>query len=80
LRLFIEEDKRGYIEDIFWYCKVDSILVINKTNSLERLDCSFEVLVIQNAGELEKGLICIVTTVKMDLLLIDVYIIGNKAY
>ena len=33
-------------EDIFKYCKVDSILVIDKTGQLQRLDCPFEVLVI----------------------------------
>ena len=75
-----DEEKRKYIEEIFKYCKIDSILVISKTGSLERLDCPFEVLVIQDVGELYKGLICLVSAVKLDLALIDVYIIGNKAY
>ena len=75
-----DEEKRKYIEEIFKYCKIDSILVINKTGQLERLDCPFEVLVIQDVGELYKGLICLVNAVKLDLSLIDVYIIGNKAY
>ena len=75
-----DEEKRKYIEEIFKYCKIDSILVIGKTGQLERLDCPFEVLVIQNVGELYKGLICLVSAVKLDLTLIDVYIIGNKAY
>jgi len=75
-----DEEKKRYIEEIFKYCKIDSILVINKSGSLERLDCPFEVLVIQDVGELEKGLICLVIAVKLDLQLIDVYIIRNKAY
>jgi hypothetical protein len=75
-----DEEKRKYIEEIFKYCKIDSILVISKTGQLERYDCPFEVLVITNVGELYKGLICLVSAVKMDLSLIDVYIIGNKAY
>jgi len=75
-----DEEKRKYIEEIFKYCKIDSILVINKMGQLERLDCPFEVLVIQNVGELYKGLICLVNAVKIDLTMIDVYIIGNKAY
>jgi hypothetical protein len=75
-----DEDKRKYIEEIFKYCKIDSILVINKHGQLERLDCPFEVVVIQDVGELVKGLICLVNAVKLDLSLIDVYIIGNKAY
>jgi hypothetical protein len=75
-----DEDKRKYIEEIFKYCKIDSILVISKTGSLDRYNCPFEVLVIQDVGELYKGLICLVNAVKMDLTLVDVYIIGNKAY
>ncbi len=74
------EDKQKYIEEIFKYCKVDSILVLNKHGYLQRLDCPFEVVVIQDVGELYKGLICLVNAVKIDLSLIDVYIIRNKAY
>ena len=75
-----DEDKRKYIEEVFKYCKTDSILVINKTGDLQRLDCPFEVVVISDVGELYKGLICLVNAVKLDLSLIDVYIIRNKAY
>ena len=75
-----EEKKRKYIEEVFKYCKIDSILVINKHGHLQRLDCPFEVVVIQDVGELYKGLICLVSAVKLDLSLIDVYIIRNKAY
>jgi hypothetical protein len=76
-----DEEKRKYIEEVFKYCKIDSILVISKkTGQLQRLDCPFEVLVIQDVGELYKGLICLVSAVKLDLSLIDVYIIKNKAY
>jgi len=75
-----DEEKRKYIEEVFKYCKIDSILVINKHGHLQRLDCPFEVVVIQDVGELYKGLICLVSAVKIDLTLIDVYIIRNKAY
>jgi hypothetical protein len=75
-----DEDKRKYIEEVFKYCKTDSILVINNRGHLSRLDCPFEVLVIQDVGELHKGLKCLVNAVKLDLRLIDVYVIGNKAY
>jgi hypothetical protein len=75
-----DDDKKKYIEELFKYCKTDSILVIEKTGQLQRLDCPFEVVVITDVGELYKGLICLVSAVKMDLTLIDVYIIRNKAY
>jgi len=64
-----DEEKRKYIEEIFKYCKIDSILVINRTGQLERLECPFTVLVIQNVGELKKGLICIVSQAAFSLLL-----------
>ena len=76
-----DNEKRKYIEEVFKYCKTDSILVISKkTGQLHRLDFPFAVLVIQDIGELHKGLICYVNAVKLDLSLIDVYIIRNKAY
>ena len=75
-----DDEKRKYIEEIFKYCKTDSILVMSKTGQLQRLQCPFEVVVISDVGELSKGLICLVSAVKIDLSLIDVYIIRNKAY
>jgi hypothetical protein len=75
-----DKEKKRYIEEIFKYCKTDSILVINKHGLLQRLQCPFEVVVISDVGELTKGLICLVSAVKIDLSLIDVYIIRNKAY
>ena len=75
-----EEKKRKYIEEVFKYCKTDSILVINKVGHLQRLQCPFEVMVITDVGELKKGLKCLVSAVKLDLQLIDVYIIRDKAY
>ena len=75
-----DAEKRKYIEEVFKYCKIDNILVIDKTGQLQRLDCPFEVLVIQDVGELYKGLICLVNAVKLDITLVDVYIIRNKAY
>jgi hypothetical protein len=75
-----DEEKKKYIEEVFKVCKVDSILVINNHGLLQRLQCPFEVVVISDVGELYKGLICLVSAVKIDLSLIDVYIIRNKAY
>ncbi len=75
-----DNEKKKYIEEVFKYCKTDSILVINKTGQLQRLQCPFEVMVIQDVGELYRVLICLVSAVKKDLTLIDVYIIRDKAY
>lgn len=75
-----DDERKKYIEEIFKHCHVDSILVINKLGHLERLQCPFEVVVITNVGQLQKGLRCLVSAVKIDLTLIDVYIIRDKAY
>jgi len=75
-----DKEKKKYIEEVFKYCKTDSILVIGKSGQLQRLQCPFEVLVISDVGELQKGLICLVNAVKLDLRLIDVYNIRDKAY
>ena len=75
-----DEEKKKYIEEIFKYCKIDSILVISKRGHLQRLDCPLSVVVISDIGELYKGLICLVSAVKIDISLVDVYIIKNKAY
>ena len=75
-----DEEKKKYIEEVFKYCKIDSILVINQSGQLQRLDCPFSVVVISDVGELYKGLICLVSAVKIDISLIDVYIIRDKAY
>jgi hypothetical protein len=75
-----DNEKRKYIEEVFKYCKTDSILFMNRRGDLQRLDCPFEVVVIQDVGQLYKGLICLVSAVKIDLSLIDVYIIKDKAY
>jgi hypothetical protein len=42
--------------------------------------CPFSAGICPDVGELEKGLICLVNTVKLDLTLVDVYIIKSKAY
>lgn len=72
--------ERKYIEEISKYFKIDSILIINKHGHLQRLQCPFSVEVIQNVGELRKGLICNVSAAKIDLTLIDVYDMQNRIY
>jgi hypothetical protein len=75
-----ENERRKYIEEIFRYCRTDSFMVINERNQLEELACPFAVVTIRPVGEFHKGAICIVSEIKMDLNLLDVYIIRNKAY
>jgi hypothetical protein len=63
-------------------CTFDEVMAKNLVGQTlaGEIEKMFEVLVIQDVGELTKGLICLVSAVKIDLNLIEVYIIRNKAY
>ena len=69
-----------YIRDIFRYCKTDSVLIISAEGHLERLWCPFKVLVIVDVHPLKKGQEKAVIAVKVAENLVDVYIIGEKAF
>lgn len=58
---------------MFKYYETDSILVINKAGDLKRLQCPFDVIVIQDVGELCEGSKCLVSAIIIDLSLIDIY-------
>ena len=69
-----------YIRDIFRYCRIDSVLIISAEGHLERLWCPFKVLVIVDVHPLKKGQEKAVIAVKVAENLVDVYIIGEKAF
>lgn len=71
--------EQKYIEEIFKYCKTDSILYINAEGYLQRAQCPFGVLVIRS-HPLKKGDIHACMAVKIGPELIDVYIIEEKAF
>jgi hypothetical protein len=66
--------------DINYIYQSIKILTPDFGGQLQRLQCPFEVMVIQDVGELYRGLICLDSAVKIDLTLIDVYIMRDKAY
>jgi hypothetical protein len=74
-----QRDKK-YIEEIFKYCKTNSILVINSEGHLERVRCPFMVLVIQDVFPLIQGDKKVVNAVKIGPKLVDLYIIEEKAF
>ena len=75
-----ESERKKYIQEIFKYCKTDSILVIDQNGHLRRLRCPFFVLVIVDVPPLKKGQEKAVVAVKLAENLVDVYIIGEKAF
>lgn len=73
-------EKKRYIEEIFKYCRTDSLWIINENNNIEELHCPFPVIATRDVGELKKDSVCIVREIKMSFNLLDVYIIRNRAY
>jgi len=73
-------DKKKYIRELFELVDTYSILIINKDNQLIRLNVPFTVLVVRDVPGLEKGDLGSVTAIKMDLKLIDIYVIKGKPY
>jgi hypothetical protein len=73
-------DHKKYIRELFEVVSTTDILIVNKDNQLIRLNVPFTVLVVHEVPGLYPGEIAQVTAIKMDMKLIDIYIIGRKAY
>jgi len=74
------DEKKKYIRDLFEVVDTHSILVINKENQLIRLNVPFTVLVVLDVPGLSKGDLGSVTAIRMDIKLIDIYIVNSKPY
>jgi hypothetical protein len=68
------------LNDIERHCSPYSILVVNSNKELVRLDCPFQVIVVLSIDNLQQGSIVTVTQVKVDIKLILVYVISNRAF
>ena len=73
-------DRTKYIRELFEVVDTHSILIINKNNQLIRLNVPFTVLVVLDVPGLSRGEIASVTAIKMDIRMIDIYIIHKKPY
>jgi hypothetical protein len=71
---------KDYISEMMKYCDPNSILVLGFAGQLLRIYTPFDVLVLQSIGDLVKGDVHAVDSVKITLDLKDVYIIEGKAY
>ena len=56
------------------------ILIINKDNQLIRLNVPFTVLVVREVPGLSEGDLGSVTAIRMDIRLIDIYVVNGKLY
>ena len=73
-------DKKKYIRELFEVVSTTDILIVNKDNHLIRLNVPFTVLVVLDVPGLSKGDLGSVTAIRMDLKLIDIYIVNGKPY
>jgi len=73
-------DRKKYIRELFEVFSTTDILIVNKGNQLIRLNVPFTVLVVREVPRLRKGDLGSVTAIKMDLKLIDIYIVNGKPY
>ena len=73
-------DKKKYIRELFEVVSTQDLLIINMKNQLIRLNVPFTVLVVRSAPGLIPGEIASVTAIKMDIKLIDIYIVHKKPY
>ena len=73
-------EKKKYIRELFEVVDTVSILIINKDNQLIRLNVPFTVLVVLDVPGLSIGDLGSVTAIKMDLKLIDIYVVNGKLY
>ena len=73
-------DKKKYIRELFEVVDTHSILIINKDNQLIRLNVPFTVLVVHEVPGLVQGEIASVTAIKMNVKLIDIYVVKGWPY
>jgi hypothetical protein len=73
-------DHKKYIRELFEVVDTHSILIINMDNQLIRLNVPFTVLVVREVPGLRKGDLESVLGIKMDITLMDIYIVKRKPY
>ena len=73
-------DHKKYIRELFEVVSNQDILIVNKDIQLIRLNVPFTVLVVRQVPGLRKGDVGSVTAIRMDVKLLDIYIVNGKPY
>lgn len=68
------------LADVLKYSSPDTLYIITWNNLLKKLFCPFKVVVKHQIGELEKGEVVWVSSVKVTAKLKTVYLIKGRAY
>jgi len=73
-------DHKKYIRELFEVVSNQDILLVNKDNQLIRLNVPFTVLVVLEVPGLSIGDLGSVSAIRMDVKLLDIYIVNGKPY
>ena len=73
-------DKKKYIKELFEVVSTQDILIIDKYKQLIRLNVPFTVLVVREVPGLRTGDLGSVTAIRMDIKLLDIYIVNGRPY
>ena len=73
-------DHKKYIRELFELVSTTDILIVNKDNQLIRLNVPFTVLVVLDVPGLSIGDLGSVSAIRMDIRLLDIYIVNGKPY
>lgn len=73
-------DKELYLQDLLKWVSSDSLLVIDLSGKLQRLNCPFKVICLINFPAINKGEKVSVEAVKLTVEIKEVYIIRGTAY
>lgn len=68
------------LAELLKYSDNKSMLIVTYSGKLEKIRCPFKVRVITDVGNLEKGDIEFVESIRLTIKIITVYIINNSAY
>ena len=68
------------LADVLKYSSPDTLYIITWNNLLKKLFCPFQVVVKHQIGDLEKGEVVWVSSVKVTVKLKTVYVVRGRAY
>lgn len=72
--------REEYLKELLKWVSTDSILVIDQSGNLRRINCPFRVICLVNFPDIVKGERVAVDAIKLTLEVKEVYIIRGVAY
>jgi len=73
-------NKNEELADLLKYSNNHSLWIVNSNGILKELQCPFRVIVLNKVGNLKKGDVEFVDSVKITIKVITIYVIDESAY